>query len=89
MELIAWAQETFPDRHVYVKGASVYVEGHRESVVIFTKTPGGGVRFWAGKSDSESGGLAGSCGVEGDVIGMLQRFIASGRRKVLTRWKQR
>jgi len=91
--ILAWLQEQFPGREITTSGPSFYLSGERDSCVIVTPGSfGNGAQWWAGKAISDSGGLAGNVKI-GDTnthtIRMLQRFLNSGRRKILRRFTRR
>jgi len=83
-----WVAEQFPNREPENKNLTFYLEGDRKSLVIlsFDDAERMGVSWWAGKSDSDSGGLRGRVNLEKpdrETIRFLERFLVSGRRKVL------
>lgn len=84
----------FPDPVSYEvreeKDMTLFLYGPRESMVYYRIDQFGVVNAWAGKCNSDSGGLGGQGFFDGiglaqleSMLKMHKRFLGSGRRKVL------
>jgi hypothetical protein len=86
-----WVSEQFPEREPTGDKLTLYLDGNRDSLLILSFDKEDRVTWWAGKAGSDSGGLRGDLNVEKPDIGtlqMLERFLVSGRRRVLRRWEE-
>ncbi len=95
LEMIGKYQFPNPVSHEVRAGEDIqlFLYGPRESMICYRIDQFGTVNTWAGKSNSDSGGLGGQGSFEGiglaqlkSMLKMHKRFMISGRRKVLSNY---